>query len=212
MQTDKIQVNSRGEGAKEAQEQTDKFCSYVGLNEKDSLRMQLLCEETLGMVRAIAGDFEAEYWIESLPEKNCVIHLLAATRMDRKKRRELIQTSSDNKNAAASGFMGKVRDILEKSLYTVGELGKVPDDIEGVPGMFYYEGLGMSDNLDAGPVSYLWSLERYKTNVSNVRTKDERAKEAWDEMEKSIVANIADDVRVYVKGGKVELEIEKKFA
>ena len=40
---------------------------------------------------------------------------------------------------------------------------------------------------------------------------DEQAREAWDELEKSIVANIADDVRVSVLGGSVEMVIEKQM-
>jgi hypothetical protein len=37
------------------------------------------------------------------------------------------------------------------------------------------------------------------------------AKEAWDELEKSIVASIADDVSVYIKDSHVKIEITKKF-
>ena len=34
----------------------------------------------------------------------------------------------------------------------------------------------------------------------------------WDELEKSIIANLADDVRVSVSGNNVELIIEKAIA
>ena len=33
----------------------------------------------------------------------------------------------------------------------------------------------------------------------------------WDELEKSIIANLADDVIVSVKGNRVEIEIKKNF-
>ena len=35
------------------------------------------------------------------------------------------------------------------------------------------------------------------------------AEEEWDELEKSIIANIADDVKVWIEGDKVCLVIEK---
>ena len=57
---------------------------------------------------------------------------------------------------------------------------------------------------------YLWSLESYKKSVEQASTGDAAAKEAWDELEKSIVASIADDVKIGVSGNTVELIIEKK--
>ena len=42
--------------------------------------------------------------------------------------------------------------------------------------------------------------------------RDSSAREAWDELEKSVVKNIADDVRVAIRGGFVELTILKKLA
>ena len=35
--------------------------------------------------------------------------------------------------------------------------------------------------------------------------------EAWDELEKSIIAKLADDVIVGVLGGKVDIVVKKKF-
>lgn len=40
---------------------------------------------------------------------------------------------------------------------------------------------------------------------------DTAAEEAWDELEKSIVAKLADDVQVGIRSGKVELVIRKRF-
>ena len=44
-----------------------------------------------------------------------------------------------------------------------------------------------------------------------MRRDDAGAREAWDELEKSIVANLADEVEIYIQGSHVELVIYKKF-
>ena len=47
--------------------------------------------------------------------------------------------------------------------------------------------------------------------LNTARKKSEEMEEAWDQLEKSIVANVADDVRVGVRGDIVELTISRHF-
>ena len=61
-----------------------------------------------------------------------------------------------------------------------------------------------SDGVDC---YYLWSLEQYRNSVK----KEEQA-EAWDELEKSVIASVADDVIVGVKGKRADIIVVKKFA
>jgi hypothetical protein len=63
---------------------------------------------------------------------------------------------------------------------------------------------GLSDGVD---YAYLWSLEQYRAQVQ----KDEQGEE-WDELEKSVLASVADDVIVKVKGNCADIVIVKKFA
>ena len=56
-------------------------------------------------------------------------------------------------------------------------------------------------------------LKNEKSDLSTVKkTTQKENKEAWDELEKSIIANLADDVLVGVRKDKVEILIIKKFA
>ena len=212
MQTNKIPVSSDGAGFDEALSEAVKFAEYIGLDRKQSMRVRLLAEETLGMVSAITGDFSAEFFIESDKKCVCRIHLIAETVMDYAKKRELIETSSNKKNAAAKGFMGKIRQIIENSLYSVDEVGALQVEYCGTPIMYADLGMcGMSDMSGGyGMNSFVWSMESYKNSIETSVASDDAAKEAWDELEKSIVASIADDVRVGVKGNTVELVIEKR--
>ena len=50
-------------------------------------------------------------------------------------------------------------------------------------------------------------MNRYVAAVKEGRT----PAEDWDELEKSVVANLADDVRIGIAGQDVEMVISKKF-
>jgi hypothetical protein len=211
MQTDKISIRSTGEGMQTALEEATKFASYTGLDRKQALRVRLLTEETLGMIGAITGEFIADFWIESSPKCAVKICLEANAEMDFQKKQDLINASTDKKNAAAKGFMGKIRQLIENSLYSIDEAGKL--EAEYGSGAIMYANMGMCE-IDPGSamhsMNYMWSLENYRQALEGSYTNNEAAHEAWDELEKSIVANIADDVRVGVRGNKIEFTIEKR--
>ena len=43
------------------------------------------------------------------------------------------------------------------------------------------------------------------------KAEDAKAREEWDELEKSIVANIADEVSIAIRGSEVEMTVYKNF-
>ena len=57
MQTDKIMVYSNGTGMEAALKEAEHFAQYQDLDHKSTLRLRLLAEETLGMVKAITGAY-----------------------------------------------------------------------------------------------------------------------------------------------------------
>ena len=56
-----------------------------------------------------------------------------------------------------------------------------------------------------------WSMKKYKAAIENEATHDDSAKEKWDELEKSIIVNIADEVKIFIAGNTVEMTVYKKF-
>ncbi|MBQ3479511.1 MAG: hypothetical protein IJH25_15235 [Clostridia bacterium] len=61
--------------------------------------------------------------------------------------------------------------------------------------------------------SYQWSMEDYREQLRQYREQNaEGSQEAWDEMEKSVVSRVADDVRVSILGRTVEMTIVKRMA
>lgn len=210
MQTDKIKVTSGGIGREEALKEVERFSEYEKLDSKQSLRIRLLAEESLGMISAIAHDFDAYFWLED-EEGECRIHLKAKTAMDLEKKEELLSVSTSGKNAARKGFMGKIRDIFENGIYNVNEVDKLTCEYDGGSMMYASMGTFAPDAASFNSLIYKWSLNRYRTKLSEELDDNPVANEAWDELEKSIVASIADDVEVSVAGSDVELVIKKKL-
>jgi hypothetical protein len=61
--------------------------------------------------------------------------------------------------------------------------------------------------------NYEWSMEDYREQLRQYREQNaEGSQEAWDELEKSVVSRVADDVKVYIREGVVEMVIFKKMA
>ena len=64
---------------------------------------------------------------------------------------------------------------------------------------------GFATNID---FSQIWSLKQYQNCVKE----DASEKDKWDELEKSILVKLADDVIVGVRGKTVDIIIKKRFA
>ena len=191
--------------------EAESFGRYMGLSEKNVLRLRLLSEETVGMAAAISGEFAARWQIFSQNDI-FTVHLEADTPMNTDKREKLLNLGSSGKNEVAKGVMGKIREVFEKFLFTPNApLSAGGTDYCGatIVNAAYIGGMDMEPAM----ASY-WSLEEYRRSVSNELRKDlpaQDAQDAWDELERSIVANIADDVRIGIQSGHVVMDIEKSF-
>ena len=204
MITNKVYVNNKGVGRIDALKETEHVCDYLKLPRKSRLHIRLLTEEMLGMVSEIAGDFDAEFWVEH-ESKFCRLCLEAEiTKMSSEKRNSLIEVSTSGKNAAAKGIMGKLKEIVE--LYWLG----YKDGVEDSTGIDFstYTGMAMS-TMSSVAGSTQWTLCDYRSRIE--RQKDSGKGEEWDELEKSIVANIADDISIGIKGETVMIVITKEM-
>lgn len=194
MQTDILKISSDGSNMDAALSQVDKVSAYKGLSPRNTLCLRLLAEETMAMMRAITGNVNGEFWME---DENQVyaMHLRVISLVDEKAREQLLSASTSGKNEAARGFMGKIRSFFEPSvsvpLFSAGISG-------GSPQMYS---------------SYVWSMEDYKDQLRQFSEQNRpEARAAWDELEKSVVGHLADDVRVSILGRTVEMTIVKNLA
>ena len=186
--------------------EVEKVTTYNALEDKKALRIRLLAEELCGMLPGLIENFSGEFWAENEGD-NYELHVeLKADDMSIDLRDELISVSKSGKNAAAKGIMGKIRAVAETMLLAAFDPDLAP---MAAPGEFYdYHGYNMSygyidPTVETGYV-YSWSLYNYITAV-------EEKEDEYAELERSIVAKLADDIIVGVRGKNVEIVVKKSF-
>ena len=179
-----------------------KIAVYNELDKKQELKLTLLCEELVEMLPKLLKYGQGSFWIEN-EGKKYMIHALveADSLLSSIDRDEILSVSSSGKNAAAVGIMNKIRIAAEIMLanyaQTAGTAGISSPDMH-----YTYYDMGQF----ADPIGYTneWSLSAYRKSAKS----DEAA---WDELEKSVIANLADDVTVGIIEGKVEIIVVKNF-
>lgn len=201
MKTDVIVVSSKGNEMETALSQAEKVADYKGMAPKDALHLRLLTEEMMGMMRSLTGETEGEFWIED-EEKEYRLHLRVHTRMDSSKREQLLSAASSGKNESARGLMGKLRDFFDRG---------ADEDISAFTSPLILP--GVYEHSTTPTLDWEWSMVRYEDELSaRIKRDDSQAREAWDELEKSVVAKVADDVKVSIRGRQVEMIIVKKLS
>ena len=175
--------------------QVEKLADLQNLSEKQSRQLRLLTEELLGFEKGILGFSEGEMYIENkgMEYKVC---LHSDVQLDVWTREYAADCSSTHKNAAYSGFKGKLRKIVDTmcdydalsptSMETAGYLSASPE-------------MYAAESYD-----YAWSMSEYREQVK-------KDTEEWDMLEHSILANLADDVIVAARKNFIDIIVVKKF-
>ena len=200
MKTKEIIVTNEGKGMEEALAGTEQLGIEKGLSSKEKLHLRLLAEELFGMIRSITSAMEAKYYIE-YENKSFRIYLeTEVEELTREMRKELLSVSSSGANAAAKGFMGKLKDMVSASL--------LPS--EDATGMVTANmmNMGCSTGYHAEG-AFEWTMAQYIETIKSEQ--GDEAAEAWDELEKSIIANIADNISIFINKLNVKIEISKTF-
>ena len=203
--SDKFMVNSDAGRMAAARYATENFAWQAKLDKRDTLRLDLLVEETLGMVKAMLDDFYGQIWFVA-DGKACEIHFEATSDMNADKKQELLSVSSTGKNTAAKGFMAKLGEVISGALHGMGNTMDTYGQETIKYGIVHTPSV-LSANSD---MMTIWTLQSYRSDLNEAYS-DDGAEEALDELEKSIVAKLADDVLVGVKGDRIDLVIKKKF-
>ena len=197
MKTEIINVFSSEDGREKALDLTERTAAYCGLDKKDTMHLRLLSEEIVELIRPFNDMFPGDFWLET-NDKNIEVHLKTEIPMDQQTKKELLSVSTSGKNSAAKGIIGKIREMIASvTLPSDPETKQLTDEAMslmslGSPMGTYYSG------------TYTWSMKTYAASV-----KANAHEEATDELEKSIVANIADEVSVNIVGSTVEVVIYK---
>ena len=71
----------------------------------------------------------------------------------------------------------------------------------------------MYEHSSIPTLDWEWTMSRYEGSLyARMEKGDAAAKDAWDELEKSVVKHVADDIKVSIRGREVEMIILKKLA
>ena len=206
MVSDKFMLNSDAARMAAARYATEDFASKAKLDKRDTLRLELLVEETLGMAKTMLDEFYGQIWFVA-DGKACEIHFEATADMNADKKDELLSVSSSGKNASTKGFMAKLGEGIPGTLRSASRTM----DAYGQETMHYgivHTPTMLSANSD---MMTIWTLQTYRNGLDQARGANGAAEEAWDELEKSVVTHVADEIKVFIRGGQTEMTIIKKL-
>jgi hypothetical protein len=195
MKSDILLLSSNKDNLELLLKETEKQAEYRGLEKKEASRLRLLAEELHEMLPELLSFSAAKFWIES-EEKKFELHTTIEPNdaLTGDLRDKLLEVSSSGKNAAAKGILSKIKLAVQFMMIDY-------EENSANTASFYTYGL---ENA-GGAFSVAWSLNTYKqkANADN----DEK----WDELERSIIANLADEVLIGLEGKTVEVIVKKAF-
>ena len=184
------------------------YCNDLGLDHKISLRMRLLAEELVCLISSMEMEIDGEFFVES-SDKEIEMKLKMKTFIYPERKKELMSLATVERKKP-KGVLGKLSQVVQG--YLVGadedeqkqmELARsIPYGMYGMTGSCV--GNQMMESITA------WSLQRYRDAIDESVDNDGDEEEK-DELEKSVLANIADEVSVEIKSGKVLLTVMKKL-
>lgn len=163
-----------------------------GLSPKEKGCLRLLTEEMFSMCRELL-DVETLDFNVGHEGKDYTLKITAKTHVDEEARKQFLSMSSSGRNTAYRGVKGLLSTVVEAFNYDL--------DPATCNQMFGY-GFNMID----GSTMPVWSLSNYIDTAPQ-----EEVSRDWDEMEKSIIANFADDVEIGARSNRLEITVTKKF-
>ena len=178
MKTDIIIIDSQGRSFENAVEETNKVAVYLGLRVKDAQMQRLMMEEALSLLRSVIGDTQARFWIET-EDQRIDLRLATEAMLSKEMQHKLIYSSTSQKNEAAKGIFGKLRDSIEQSL-AYSEAAYTEEEI---------------------------SPELAKDLPDFVVTDPE-----WDGLERKLLRNMADDIKIAIRGNQVDITVSKDLS
>ena len=198
MRTSQMHITSQGAGIAEALTEVEFAANRSGIGDRQAMRIRLIAEEMMEMVRSVSRDFEAEFSAQ-LDGSVCELKLLSDTTRDGAASHDVVSLFH-----RSAGVTGKIRSLmqspfseLQKNEELLGEFGirKVEPEL--------FDGMMPEDAENA----YVWTLESYGLSAFDALIADDD--ENWVEIARSIIANLADDFQMYIYEDRLELTVLK---
>ena len=199
VKTDKLWISDTVRRNSDVNEILREFAEKNRIAGKDYSHLCLLTEETLGMISQMLNVYDGQLWLEGTAAGYEII--LEAD----------VHENHDGKNVPAvspEGFMAKVAEMMNCS-YMFGSIAEMPEDLAGM--LPDYMSYGMRESKESPAWAGRWSLSAYRWQLMKRREEKTAARLALEELEKSIVAQLADEVTIGIHGHRIRLVISKRI-
>lgn len=200
MRSDICYLNGK-EGRETVLNEVEKTAQYCGLNHKQQLQLRLLAEELTGMVEGRIGEYSAEFWIEREQSKY-ELRLVLNRKLSEADENSLLKTATTNRGQVPTGMMDRIGMFLDNIVKNQErKLEQIASSGVAVRGMG-----SMYAAATEGSEGIRWSLASYAKEVEKEKEPDK-----LEDLERSIIAKLADDIVVRIRGNKAEVIVEKTF-
>lgn len=197
MQSNTFRISKDRDSLREILKEVEKCAYYTGMEKKEYLQFRLLAEELVSMLPELMEYYEGEFWIANRGKRYSLNVSVQIPFSSPETREHVMGLSKSGKNALAVGVTGKIRCAAEA---LIAQTFSVDHDMAP-----YVQGFHNNTPMSSY-YTQTWSLNNY---AECMKLYDDQT--AWDELEKSIIAKLADDVIVGLKGKRVEIVIRKSF-
>lgn len=196
MKSNSVRVDCSEAGFNSVMKEVDKVIDFNHMSKKSSLQLRLLTEEMLGMQKGVLGFNSGDFYVENNDSKY-ELHLKAYVNVDAYTKEEFVKASKDKKNEAYKGFTGKIRMTIDTFMN---------DPTNGAANMYISAGMSDTGAFPQYVNAYdnFWVYSKYSDSISEESSQ-------WDELEKSVLAKLADDVIIGVRNDYAEIIIIKDF-
>ena len=201
----RLPIGSDIEHITAAMNEAECFIKNLNLDDKTALRVRLLTEEVLEMLKTMVGEFTGSFRVEVV-NGEFRIHIDGTAEIDLDKEEELLSVSKTGENISVKGFTAKISQFIKHHKEYLNNLF----DAMGENPSIDYMHLGPMDGY-ISQTALMWSMSEYKDYLESGKLAAEYAEEDLDELEKSIVASLADDVQVGVKDDDITITVIKKI-
>lgn len=181
-------------GMEDVLNEVEKTAKYCELNHRQLLHLRVLSEELTGLLNCITGDYEAKFWIQT-NYNVCEIHIELEFLKNEKKKKRFMGIS--NSEVKSQGLIEKVCELIEENII---EKTHCKND---KPVKYSNS---MTRACYKGRNTINWSFAQYLEFLEEMNEADE-----LEYLEESIVAKLADDVRVKISANRAEVIIKKIF-
>ena len=104
--------------------------------------------------------------------------------------------------------MAKIAEMMNCS-YMFEDIEEMPEELAGM--LPDYMSYGIQEQKEAHAWAGSWSLSAYRDNLRKRQGENPNAEPALEELEKSIVAHLADEATIGIHGHRIRLVISKNI-